>query len=146
MLKEHEAGGRVDELCRRHANSTETFYACCKKYAGMEASDTKRLRVLEAENAKLKRIVADRMLDMSAMKDLLGKRRSSQWPGDEPWAFFVDTLCLSGRRSCRIVGLSRSLAIHLAPWAEMFIVYLVLACVLAVRPQGIYAPAALRKI
>ena len=45
-----------------------------------------------------------------------------------------------------IVGLSRSLAIHLAPWAEMFIVYLVLACVLAVRPQGIYAPAALRKI
>ena len=78
----------------------------------MEASDTKRLRVLEAENAKLKRIVADRMLDMSAMKDLLGKRRSSQWPGDEPWAFFVDTLCLSGRRSCRIVGLSRSVQEH----------------------------------
>lgn len=78
VLKEHEAGGRVDELCRRHGVSTATFYTWRKKYAGMEASDAKRLRELEAENAKLKRIVADRMLDMSAMKDLLGKRRSSQ--------------------------------------------------------------------
>ena len=52
----------------------------------MEASDAKRLRELEAENGKLKRIVADQVLDMSAMKELLGKRRSSPWPGDEPWA------------------------------------------------------------
>ena len=74
MLKEHEAGGRVDELCRRHANSTETFYACCKKYAGMEASDTKRLRVLEAENAKLKRIVADLSLDKAMLQDVLSKK------------------------------------------------------------------------
>ncbi len=73
VLKEHEAGGRADELCRRHAISTATFYAWRKKYAGMEASDAKRLRELEAENAKLKRIVADQMLDMSAMKELLGK-------------------------------------------------------------------------
>jgi len=73
VLKEHEAGGRVDELCRRHAISTATFYTWRKKYAGMEASDAKRLRELEAENAKLKRIVADQMLDMSAMKELLGK-------------------------------------------------------------------------
>lgn len=73
VLKEHEAGGRVDELCRRHGVSTATFYTWRKKYAGMEASDAKRLRELEAENAKLKRIVADQMLDMSAMKELLGK-------------------------------------------------------------------------
>jgi putative transposase len=73
VLKEHEAGGRVDELCRRHAIGTATFYTWRKKYAGMEASDAKRLRELEAENAKLKRIVADQMLDMSAMKELLGK-------------------------------------------------------------------------
>ena len=45
-----------------------------------------------------------------------------------------------------IVGMARSVAIHLAPWAEMFIIYLVLACVLAVRPQGIFAPVGLRKI
>jgi len=73
VLKEHEAGGRVDELCRRHGVSTATFYTWRKKYGGMEASDAKRLRELEAENAKLKRIVADQVLDMSAMKELLGK-------------------------------------------------------------------------
>ncbi len=73
VLKEHEAGVKVDELCRRHAISTTTFYTWRKKYDGMEASDAKRLRELEAENAKLKRIVADQMLDMSTMKELLGK-------------------------------------------------------------------------
>ena len=73
MLKEHEAGGKVDDLCRRHAISSATFYAWRKRYGGMEASDAKRLRELEGENAKLKRIVADQVLDKSAMKDLLGK-------------------------------------------------------------------------
>ena len=74
VLKEHEAGARVDELCRRHGISSATFYSWRKRYAGMEASEAKRLRELEAENAKLKRIVADQMLDMSAMKELLEKR------------------------------------------------------------------------
>jgi putative transposase len=73
VLKEHEAGAKIDEICRRHAISTATFYTWRKKYGGMEASDAKRLRELKAENAKLKRIVADQMLDMSAMKELLGK-------------------------------------------------------------------------
>jgi putative transposase len=73
VLKGHEAGGKLDEICRRHAISSATFYAWRKKYGGMEASDAKRLRELEAENAKLKRIVADQILDMSAMKELLGK-------------------------------------------------------------------------
>ena len=73
VLKEHEAGARVDDICRRHAISTATFYTWRKKYGGMEASDAKRLRELEAENMKLKRIVADQVLDMSAMKELLGK-------------------------------------------------------------------------
>ena len=69
VLKEHE----VDDICRRHAISSATFYTWRKKYGGMEASDAKRLRELEAENSKLKRIVADQVLDMSAMKELLGK-------------------------------------------------------------------------
>jgi putative transposase len=73
VLKEHEAGARVDELCRRHAISSATFYSWRKKYGGMEVSDANRLRELDTENAKLKRIVADQMLDMSAMKELLGK-------------------------------------------------------------------------
>jgi putative transposase len=74
VLKEHEAGAKVDELCRRQGISSATFYTWRKKYAGMEASEAKRLRELEAENARLKRIVADQMLDMSAMKELLEKR------------------------------------------------------------------------
>lgn len=73
VLKEHEAGAKVDELCRRYGISTATFYAWRKKFGGMEASDAKRLRELEAENARLKRIVADQILDMSAMKELLQK-------------------------------------------------------------------------
>jgi putative transposase len=63
----------VDDICRQHAISSATFYTWRRKYGGMEASDAKRLRELETENAKLKRIVADQVLDMSAMKDLLGK-------------------------------------------------------------------------
>lgn len=73
VLKEHEAGAKVDELCRRYGISTATFYAWRKKFGGMEVSDAKRLRELEAENARLKRIVADQILDMSAMKELLQK-------------------------------------------------------------------------
>mgnify|MGYP006276868287 CR=1 FL=1 len=73
VIKENEAGAKVDELCRRHGISSATFYAWRKKFGGMEASDAKKLRDLEAENARLKRIVADQMLDMSAMKELLQK-------------------------------------------------------------------------
>ena len=73
VLKENEAGAKIDDLCRRHGISTATFYSWRKKYGGMDASEAKRLRELEAENAKLKRIVADQMLDMSAMKELLAK-------------------------------------------------------------------------
>ena len=73
VLKEHEAGAKVDEICRRHGISTATFYTWRKKFGGMEASDARRLKELEAENAKLKRLVAEQMLDMSAMKELLQK-------------------------------------------------------------------------
>lgn len=73
VLKEGEAGAKADDICRRHGISTATFYTWRKKFGGMEASDAKRLRELEAENARLKRIVADQVLDVSAMKELLGK-------------------------------------------------------------------------
>jgi len=73
VLKENEAGARVDELFRRHGVSTATYYGWRKKFGGMEASDARTLRDLEAENARLKRIVADQMLDMTAMKELLQK-------------------------------------------------------------------------
>jgi putative transposase len=74
VLKESEAGAKTDDICRRHGISTATFYTWRKKYGGMDASEAKRLRELEIENAKLKRIVADQMLDMSSMKELLAKK------------------------------------------------------------------------
>lgn len=73
VLKEQEAGGKVDDICRRHAISQATFYAWRKKYGGLEVSEARRLKALEEENARLKRIVTDQTLDIVAMKDLLAK-------------------------------------------------------------------------
>ncbi len=73
MIKEQEAGLPTAELCRKHGLSPATFYKLKAKYGGMELSDAKRLKQLEEENAKLKRLVADVMLDNVVLKDLLGK-------------------------------------------------------------------------
>ena len=74
ILREQEAGSSVADVCRKHGMSTATFYAWKSKYGGMDVSDAKRLKVLEAENAKLKRLYADAMLDNAALKDLLGRK------------------------------------------------------------------------
>ena len=74
ILQEQEAGTPVAELCRKHGMSDATFYTWKSKYGGLEVSEAKRLRALEAENAKLKRLLADAMLDNAALKDLLGKK------------------------------------------------------------------------
>ena len=72
-LKEHEAGAPAKELCRRLGIATETLYNWKRKYGGMEVSDARRLKQLEEENRRLKRIVADQALDNAALKDLLSK-------------------------------------------------------------------------
>jgi putative transposase len=74
VLREHEAGSTVAELCRRHGISSATFYAWKAKFGGMEVSEAKRLKALEAENAKLKRLYADAMLDNAGLKELLAKK------------------------------------------------------------------------
>ena len=74
ILKEHEAGVSVAELCRKHGVSDASIYKWKAKFGGMEVSEAKRLRALEDENAKLKRMLADAMLDNVALKDLLGKK------------------------------------------------------------------------
>ena len=73
MIKEQEAGLPTAELCRKHGLSPATFYKLKAKYGGMDLSDAKRLKQIEDENAKLKRLVADVMLDNVVLKDLLGK-------------------------------------------------------------------------
>jgi putative transposase len=73
ILQEHEAGAKCADLCRKHGMSEGTFYAWKAKYSGMTVSAVKRLKVLEDENAKLNKLLAEQMLDMAAMKDLLSK-------------------------------------------------------------------------
>lgn len=73
MIKEQEAGMATGEVCRRHGLSPATFYKLKAKYGGMDVSDAQRLKALEDENGKLKRLLADAMLDNIVLKDLLGK-------------------------------------------------------------------------
>ncbi len=73
ILKEHEAGVGTEELCRRHAISQQTFYRWKAKYGGLETGDAQRLKALEDENRRLKRLVADLALDNAALKDVLSK-------------------------------------------------------------------------
>ena len=74
ILNESEAGASTQELCRRHGISTNTFYNWRKKYGGLDVSEARRLKALEDENRKLKRIVADQQLDIVELKDVLGKK------------------------------------------------------------------------
>jgi putative transposase len=72
-LKEHEAGAPAKELCRRLGIATETLYHWKRKYGGLDVSDARRLRALEEENHRLKKLLAEQVLDNAALKDLLAK-------------------------------------------------------------------------
>jgi putative transposase len=74
ILKEQEAGVPVADLCRKYGVSNASIYKWKAKYGGMDVSEAKRLKTLEDENARLKKLLADAMLDNSALKDLLGKK------------------------------------------------------------------------
>ena len=91
ILKEQEAGLKTAELCRKHGISEPTFYNWKAKYGGLEVSEAKRLKGLESENARLKKLLADTMLDNAALKDLLAKngdaRREAR--GSRSFAFHV---------------------------------------------------------
>jgi putative transposase len=89
---QHEAGAKCAGFCRKHDMSEGTFYAWKAKFAGMTVSDAKRLKALEDENAKLKRLLAEQMLDAAAMKELLAKNgrarrevRSCRAPSGQAW-------------------------------------------------------------
>ncbi len=74
VLREHEAGAKTADLARRHGVSEATLYNWKAKYGGMDVSDAKRLRSLEEENRKLKKLLAESMLDQAALKELLSKK------------------------------------------------------------------------
>jgi putative transposase len=73
ILKEHEAGAGTAEVCRRHGISQQTLYRWRQKYGGLDRNDATRLKALEDENARLKRLVAEQALDLQALRDLLRK-------------------------------------------------------------------------
>jgi len=74
ILREHEAGAKTADVCRKHGISSATFYKWKAKYGGLDVSDAKRLRSLEDENAKLKRLLAEAMLDNAMLKDIAAKK------------------------------------------------------------------------
>jgi putative transposase len=73
VLKEHQVGFSAKDLCRKHGISDATFYKWRSKYGGMEASDAKKLRTLEAENARQKKLLAESVMDVSTLKEMLAK-------------------------------------------------------------------------
>ena len=74
ILREQEAGASTAEVCRKHGISSATFYKWKAKYGGLDVSDARRLKALEDENAKLKRLLADAMLDNAMLKDIASKK------------------------------------------------------------------------
>ena len=74
ILREQDAGAKTAEFCRRHGIGSATFYAWKAKFGGMEVSDAKRLKALEDENARLKRLLAESLLDQAALKDRLSRK------------------------------------------------------------------------
>jgi putative transposase len=74
ILREQEAGARTADVCRKHGISGATFYKWKSKFGGLDVSDARRLKILEAENAKLKRLLAEAMLDNTMLKDVASKK------------------------------------------------------------------------
>lgn len=74
VLREQEAGAKTADLCRKHGISSATFYKWKAKYGGLEVSDARRLKTLEDENSKLKKLLAEAMLDNAMLKDIASKK------------------------------------------------------------------------
>jgi len=74
ILKEAESGMRVADVCRKHGISDATYYNWKSKFGGMSVSEAQRLKALEMENSKLKRLLADAHLDIAALKDVVGRK------------------------------------------------------------------------
>lgn len=74
ILREQEAGAATAEICRKHAASSATFYAWKAKYGGLDVSQARRLKALEDENARLKKLLAEAMLDVAVLRDVTARK------------------------------------------------------------------------
>ncbi|WP_315712583.1 MULTISPECIES: IS3 family transposase [unclassified Bradyrhizobium] len=107
ILKEHEAGVPVADLCRKHGVSDASIYKWKAKFGGMDVSEAKRLKTLEDENTRLKRLLADAMLDNAALKDLPGKEVVTPAAKRRAVAHLVRVHGMSERRACKAIGCCR---------------------------------------
>ncbi len=106
ILKEHEAGVPVADLCRKHGVSNASLYKWKAKYGGMDVSEARRLKALEDENARLKKLLADSLLDNAALKDLLGKNGDARCRA-RCRRHLQTAFGMSERRACRVLGCCR---------------------------------------
>ncbi|MFL5011174.1 MULTISPECIES: IS3 family transposase [Rhizobium] len=107
VLKEQEAGAKAADLCRKHGISEATFYNWKAKYGGMEVSEAKRLKALEDENARLKKLLAEQMLDAAALRELLGKKMVGPAAQRDAVTHLKAVMGLSERRACQIISADR---------------------------------------
>src|SRR6516225_11188689 len=107
LLREQEAGAKTVEVCRKHGISDATFYKWKAKYGGMEVSDARRLKVIEEENSKLKKLLADAMLD-NAMLRMWPQENGDAAARREAAAHLHQVYRMSQRRACQAIGADRS--------------------------------------
>jgi putative transposase len=109
ILKEHEAGAKTADLARKHGISEATIYNWKAKFGGTDVSEAKRLRALEEENAKLKKLLAEQMLDAAALRELLSKKMVGPAAKRAAVAHLQAVMSLSERRACSIVRADRKM-------------------------------------
>ncbi|MER9708637.1 IS3 family transposase, partial [Mesorhizobium sp. M0204] len=107
ILKEHEAGVSVADLCRKHGVSDASIYNWKARFGGMDISEARRLKALEDENTRLKRLLADAMLDNAALKDLVGKEMVTPAAKRKAVARLKEGFGMSERRACKAIGCCR---------------------------------------
>ncbi|MER9245611.1 IS3 family transposase [Mesorhizobium sp. M0590] len=107
ILKEHEAGVSVADLCRKHGVSDASIYNWKARFGGMDVSEARRLKALEDENTRLKRLLADAMLDNAALKDLGGKEMVTPAAKRKAVARLKEGFGMSERRACKAIGCCR---------------------------------------
>jgi putative transposase len=108
ILREAEAGAKTPEVCRRHGISDATFYKWKAKYGGLEISEAGRLKSLEDENRRLKKLLAEAMLDYAALKGSARKKRLEPAARRDAVTRLIERHRMSRVRACRLVGLNRS--------------------------------------
>ena len=106
VLKEHQAGLAVAEICRRHGISDATFYTWRSKYSGLEVSEAKRLKALEEENRKLEKLLAEQMLDVATLRKDAGKKLLTPSSRRQAVTWAIAHKGCSQRRACGLIGLA----------------------------------------